>query len=77
MHVNYVIFDIYDKVDIHGIGHMSMINMSLWVSKEASGPQDPSKKSLIKCLNDFSEFFFQITDFQNFPLYFLGNPVYN
>ena len=57
IHVKYVIFDIYDKVDIHGIGHMSMMNMSIWVSKEASGPQDRSKIPFIEFLNDYSEEF--------------------
>ena len=54
---NMSFFDIYDKVDIHGIGHMSMMNISIWVSKEASGPQDHSKIPFIKFLNDYSEKF--------------------
>ena len=49
--VKYVIFDIYDKVDIHGIGHMLMMNMSIWVSKEALGHQDHSKIPFIIFLN--------------------------
>ena len=52
MHVNYVIFDIYDKVDIHGIGHMSCINMSIWVSKEASETEDYSHMKFNNILND-------------------------
>ena len=55
IHVKYVIFDIYDKFDIHDIGYMSMMNMLIWVSKEASGPQDRSKIPFIKFLNDYSE----------------------
>ena len=58
MHVNYVIFDIYDKVDIHGIGHMSGINMSIWVSKEASRTEDHSHMKFDKgpCKYDVSIF---------------------
>ena len=55
--VKYVIFDIYDKSDIHGIGHMSMMNMLIWVLKEESGPQDRRKIPFIKSLNDYSEKF--------------------
>ena len=45
IYVNYVIFGIYDIIDIYGIGHMSWINMVIWVSKEPSRPQDCSQMS--------------------------------
>ena len=60
MHVKYVIFDIYDKVDIHGIGYMSCINMSMWVSKEASGTEDRSRIQFDDLLNDFIVKMFKI-----------------
>ena len=55
--VKNVIFDIYDKVDIHSIGQMSMMIMSIWVSKEPYGPQDRNKIPFIKYLNDYLENF--------------------
>ena len=33
-HVNYVIFGIYDVIDIYGIGHNIWMNLSIWVSNE-------------------------------------------
>ena len=43
----YVIYDIFDIYDIHDIWHMTCINMSIWVSKEALGPQECSQPSYI------------------------------
>ena len=43
--VNYVINAKNDIFDIYGIGHMSWINMPIWVSKEPSRPQDCSQMS--------------------------------
>ena len=43
--VNYVINAKTDIIGIYGIGHMSWMNIAIWVSKEASGPQDCSLMS--------------------------------
>ena len=48
--VNYVINAKNDIFDIYGIGHMSWMNMAIWVSKEPSGPQDCSQISFNKIL---------------------------
>ena len=45
IYVNYVINAKNDIIDIYGIGHMSWMNMAIWVSKEPSGPQDCSQMS--------------------------------
>ena len=47
IHVKYVIYDTFDIYDIHDIWHMTCINMSIWVSKEALGPQEYSQPSYI------------------------------
>ena len=65
-YVKYVIFDIYDKVDIHVIGHRSMMNMSIWVSKEALEPQDCSKIPFIIFLNELFRKIFKILTFKIF-----------
>ena len=31
-YIKYVIFDIYDVIDIYGTGHISWIDMAIWVS---------------------------------------------
>ena len=46
-------YDIYDKYDIYVIWHLTRIYMSIWVSKEALGPQECSqhrRKILQKCV---------------------------
>ena len=40
IYVNYVINAKNDIIDMMAFGHMSWINMAIWVSKEPSGPQD-------------------------------------
>ena len=47
IHVKYVIYDIFDMYDIHDIWHMTLTNMSIWVSKEALGPQECSQPPYI------------------------------
>ena len=34
------IFGIFDINDTFGIGHLSCLDMAIWVSKVASGPQE-------------------------------------
>ena len=80
IHVKYVknvIFDIYDKFYIHGIGHICQ----WWICQY--GCQLKRKDLRIAAKYNLLNFWmtikknFQNTDFQNFPLYFQGNPLYN
>ena len=43
IHVIYYIYDIYDISDIYAIWHLTCIHMSIWMSKEALGPQECSQ----------------------------------
>ena len=45
--ITYVIFVIYDIYDICDIWHFTCIYISIWVSKEALGPQECSQLSTI------------------------------
>ena len=45
IHVKYVINAKNDVIDIYGFGHMSWINMAIWVLKEPSRPHDCSQMS--------------------------------
>ena len=49
MHVNSVIFGIYDINGKHDIQHMQFTDMLIWVSKEAQAPKEcgPMPKKLL------------------------------
>ena len=52
MYVNFVINVKNDIIDMHGHRLMSCINMSIWVSKEASETEDYSHMKFNNILND-------------------------